>query len=179
VAISALIGRESSVQQLQDLLSAYRAVTLTGPGGIGKTVLAAEVARRSFSAREGDALLVELVSLSDPTLVPSAAVSALGLQLGGDEISPESVARAIGSRKILLVLDNCEHVVDDAARLAETIIRLCSRASILATSREVLRIDGEFVYHVPPLDVPPLELTESTEVLEQSAVRLFVARTKS
>jgi predicted ATPase/DNA-binding winged helix-turn-helix (wHTH) protein len=179
IAASALIGREGAVQQLRDLLSAYRIVTLTGPGGIGKTVLAAEVARRLFPALESDVLFVELVSLSDPGLVPSAAVSVLGLQLGGDEISPESVARAIGSKKILLVLDNCEHVVEEAASLAETIVRLCPRASILTTSREVLRIEGEFVYHVPPLDVPSRQQEERGDVLEHSAVQLFLARTRS
>jgi predicted ATPase/DNA-binding winged helix-turn-helix (wHTH) protein len=179
IAASALIGREAAVQDLRDLLSAYRVVTLTGPGGIGKTVLAAEVARRLFPTLESNVLFVELVSLSDPGLVPSAVVSVLGLQLGGDEISPESVARAIGSQKILLVLDNCEHVVNEAARLAETVIRLCPRASILTTSREALRIEGEFVYHVPPLDVPSQQQEEAGDVLEHSAVQLFIARTKS
>src|SRR6185503_1742270 len=93
IAASALIGREAAVQDLRELLSAYRVVTLTGPGGIGKTVLAAEVARRLFPTLESNVLFVELVSLSDPGLVPSAVVSVLGLQLGGDEVSPESVAR--------------------------------------------------------------------------------------
>src|SRR5262249_38334248 len=94
VAASALIGREAAVQHLCDLLSAYRMVTLTGPGGIGKTVLAAEAGRRLFPTIESDVLFVELASLSDPALVPSAVASVLGLELGGDEISADSVARA-------------------------------------------------------------------------------------
>src|SRR5229473_7576507 len=101
---SDLIGRDGAVQHLRNLLSAYRAVTLTGPGGIGKTSLALEVARNLFPTFEGDVWLVELVSLSDPGLVPSAVAGVLGL--GGEEISAKSIARAIGGKKLLLVLDN-------------------------------------------------------------------------
>ena len=179
VAASALVGREIAIQHLRELLSAYRAVTLTGPGGIGKTVLASEVARRLFPNIESDVFFVELVSLADPDLVPSAVASVLGLRLGGDEISPASVARAIGSRKMLLVLDNCEHVIDAAASLSETLLRVCPHATLLATSREVLRIEGEFVYHVAPLEVPSQHETASRDVLEHSAVQLFIARTRS
>jgi predicted ATPase/DNA-binding winged helix-turn-helix (wHTH) protein len=176
---SDLIGRASAVQQVIDLLSAYRAVTLTGPGGIGKTVLSLEVARSMSQAFQGDGWLVELTSLSDPVLVPTATAGVLGLTLGGGDSAPESVARAIGARKLLLVLDNCEHVIDAAARLAETIVRMCPNASILATSREVLRIEGECVYRVPPLDVPPEDRVDPGDVLGHGAVQLFIARTKA
>ena len=178
VAASALIGRETAVQQLCDLLSAYRVVTLTGPGGIGKTVLASDVARRLFPTFEGDVLLVELTSLSDPELVPSAVAYVLNLQLRGDGTSAASVARAIGDKKFLLVLDNCEHVIDAAAAMAETLVRLCPQTTVLSTSREVLRIEGEAVYRVPPLEVPPQHV-EASDVVEHSAVQLFVARTRS
>ena len=170
VAASALIGRERAVQHLRDLLSAYRVVTLAGPGGIGKSVLALEVALRLFPTFEGDAWFVELVSLSDPGLVPSAIASTLGLKLGGGEISPHAVARAIGDKKVLLILDNCEHVIDAAASMAETLVRLCPRTTVLATSREVLRIVGEYLYHVAPLDVPSPDKEQSIDVLEHSAV---------
>jgi predicted ATPase/DNA-binding winged helix-turn-helix (wHTH) protein len=174
-----VIGRTAAVQQLQELLSACRAITLTGPGGIGKTTLALEVARSLFPAFNGDRWLVDLASLSDPGLVPSMVARVLGLNVGGDEISSESVARAIGGKKLLLVLDNCEHLVDAAARLAETVIRLCPAASIVVTSREVLRIEGEHVYRVPPLDVSSQHQEESDIVLELSAVQLFIARTRA
>src|SRR5579859_6189117 len=176
IAASALIGRAAAVEQLCELLSAYRVVTLTGPGGIGKTVLSTAVARRLFSSVESDIFFVELAPLSDPSLVSSVVVSALGLQVGGEEVSPASIARAIGSRKVLLVIDNCEHVIEEAARLVETIVRLCPHTSIVTTSREALRIDGEFVYQVPPLDVPSQE--EAEHVLEHSAVQLFLERIK-
>ena len=155
-AASELIGRTNAVQHLRGLLTAYRVVTLTGAGGIGKTRLALEVAR-GFPSLHSDVRLVELASLSDPALAlaPTAAAGVLGLKFAGGEISAESVARAIGAKKLLLVLDNCEHVIDAAARLAETIVRMCPRTTILVTSREILKIDGEYVYRVPPLDVPP------------------------
>jgi len=179
VAASALVGRQTAVQELCDLVSAYRVVTLTGPGGIGKTVLASEVARRLFPTFAGDILFVELVSLSDADLVPSTVAHVLNLQLHGDETSPELVARAIGNRRMLLVLDNCEHVIDAAATMAETLVHLCPNVSALATSRELLRIEGEFAYPVPALEVPAEDLEASDDVLEHSAVQLFVARTRS
>src|ERR1700704_1992963 len=177
-AASELVGRTNAVQHLRGLLSAYREVTLTGPGGIGKTRLALEVARGLFPSFQGDVRLVELVSLSDPGLVPSAVTGVLGLKLGGDEISAESVARGIGAQKLLLVIDNCEHVIDAAARLAETVVRMCPRTTILATSREILKIEGEYVYRVPPLDVPA-QHEEPGNMLGHSAVQLFIATTRA
>jgi predicted ATPase/DNA-binding winged helix-turn-helix (wHTH) protein len=174
-----LIGRSTALQRLRDLLSAYRVVTLTGPGGIGKSKLALELARRLLSSFEDDAWLVELVSLSDPDLVPSSVAGALRLDLGGDEIFSETVARAIGGRKLLLILDNCEHVLDAVARLTETLLSQCPCTSVLATSREALGIEGEYIYRVPPLHVPPPQETSSDNVMEYSAVQLFIARTRA
>jgi predicted ATPase/DNA-binding winged helix-turn-helix (wHTH) protein len=173
---SALIGRTAPRRHLLDILSAYRVVTLTGPGGIGKSVLALEVARSLFQTLEGDCWFIELASLSDPALVPSAVASVLGLKMGGNEISAESIARAIGGEKPLIVLDNCEHLADAAASFAEAMVRLCPNASILATSREILRIDGEYVYRVPPLDVPPQTREHAADIDDYSAVQLFTAR---
>jgi predicted ATPase/DNA-binding winged helix-turn-helix (wHTH) protein len=177
-AASELIGRANAVRHLRGLLSAYRVVTLTGAGGIGKTKLAFEVARGLFPSFQGDARLVELVSLSDSALVPTAVAGVLGLKLGGNEISVESVARAIGAERLLLVLDNCEHVIDAAARLAEAIVRMCLRTTVLATSREILRIEGEYVYRVPALDVPSQD-EEPGNMLSHGAVQLFIATTRA
>jgi predicted ATPase/DNA-binding winged helix-turn-helix (wHTH) protein len=177
-APSALIGRKTAEAQLLELLSTYRMVTMTGPGGIGKTVLAQAVARNLLATFGGDGLLVELASLSDPALVPFAVASVLSLKQG-DQISFESIAREIGARKLLLVLDNCEHLIEGAARLAETLVRSCPNTTILATSREVLRIDGEYVYRVPPLDVPGQGGDGDHDILERSAVQLLIARTKA
>jgi predicted ATPase/DNA-binding winged helix-turn-helix (wHTH) protein len=179
VAASALIGRSAPRQHLLNVLSAYRVVTLTGPGGIGKSVLALEVARGLSPTLEGDCWFGELASLSDPALVPSAAASVLGLRIGGEEISAASVARAIDQESLLLVLDNCEHLADAAAQLAEAVVRTCPNALVLATSREILRIEGEYVYRVPPLDVPPQLPENAARLDEYSAVQLFTARLTS
>ena len=174
--VTPLVGRAAAVQQVRDLLSAYRIVTLTGPGGIGKTTLALQIARRVLAEFNDGGWLVELASLSDPDLVPSAVATVLGLKLDGETISAEAVARTVGERNLLLVLDNCEHTIDAAATLAETFVRLCPRTSILATSREVFRIDGECVYRVPPLDVPALGQVAADDILAHGAVELFVTR---
>jgi predicted ATPase/DNA-binding winged helix-turn-helix (wHTH) protein len=176
--ISRLVGRAVAAQFVRDLVSAYRVVTLTGPGGIGKTSLAIKAVRYLIPDFEEGGWVVELASLSDPSLVPSAIATTLGLKLGG-EISAESVARAVGGRHLLLVLDNCEHVIDTVANLAETFTRLCPRTTIVATSREVLRIDGETVYRVPPLEVPTTGQVAPDQIMKYSAVELFIARTKA
>jgi predicted ATPase/DNA-binding winged helix-turn-helix (wHTH) protein len=176
---SGLVGRGAAVQRLQDLLSAYRAVTLTGPGGIGKSALALEAARGVLPALGAEGRLIELAALSDPELVPSAVARVLGLRLSGDASSAEAVARAIGSKTILLVLDNCEHVIDAAATLAEAVVRLCPGSTVLATSREVLRIEGEHVYRVAPLDVPPPGQSDPDHLTGHSAAELFVARARA
>ncbi len=172
-----LIGRKAAVARLRDLMSAYRVVTLTGPGGIGKTSLALKAARGVVGDYAGGGWLVELASLSEPALVPSAVASALELKLGGGGISAEVVARAIGERELLLIVDNCEHVIDAAADLVERLVRSCPRVMILATSREVLRISGENVYRVPPLDVPRQNDEQPDVIFGHSAVELFIART--
>jgi len=173
---SSLIGRDAARRQLLNVVSAYRVVTLVGPGGIGKSVLGLEVARSLVPVLEGDCWVVELASVSDPNLVPSKLVSAMGLKIGGEKISAETVARAIARERCLLILDNCEHVVDAAAALVEAIIRMCPLVSIIATSREVLRVAGEYVYRVPPLDVPPHVSDDLSHIERYGAVQLFVAR---
>jgi predicted ATPase/DNA-binding winged helix-turn-helix (wHTH) protein len=176
VASFDLIGRTVAEKRVRDLVMAYRAVTLTGPGGIGKTMLARAAAQNLLPDFEGDGRFVELVSVSNSALVPSAVASAIGLKSGGDRISSESVAQAIGDRKLLILLDNCEHVIDAAAELVGTIMRICPHVTVLSTSREMLRIGGEGVYHVPPLDVPPRHQTASDDILKHSAVQLFISR---
>jgi non-specific serine/threonine protein kinase len=171
-----LIGRTETVQRVLDLVSAYRVVTLTGPGGIGKTKLALEVGRCLMPDFCGGVWFVDLVSLIEPTLVSSVVASTLSLDLDRHNPSPSSVAHAISDRGLSIVLDNCEHLISAAAELAETLLRHCPNVSILATSRERLRIDREVNFRVPPLDVPPLGHRGVDDISAHSAVELFIAR---
>lgn len=179
VIITRLVGRSAALQRVLDLVSAYRVVTLTGPGGIGKTALAMKVVRDLLADFEDGAWLVELASLSDAALAPSAVAGALNLKLGGEWVTAEALARGIGNRHLLLLLDNCEHLIDAVATLVETVLRLCPRTTVVATSREIMRIEGEAVYRVPALDVPAAGQGEPDIILEHSAVELFVSRAKA
>lgn len=178
-ATSHMIGRESSIRILNDLVTAFRVVTLAGPGGIGKTTVALEVARDLINEFDGSVFLIELGSLSDPDLLPATVARAIGLVVDEKQVAVDEVARAIGAARLLLVLDNCEHLVDAVARLVDLIVRQCPSASILVTSREVLKIDGERVYRLPPLEVPDADDESLKHLSECSAVELFVRRTQS
>jgi predicted ATPase len=177
--VTRLVGRTAAVALLRDLISAWRLVTLTGSGGIGKTSLAVKVARDALGEFADGGCFVELASLSDPALVPAAAAEALKVAPGPDGITPEAIARSISDKTLLMVLDNCEHVIEAVADLAETLLALCPHVTIITTSREILRVHGEHVYHVPPLDVPAPGPQDADDILSRSAVELFMARAKA
>ncbi len=174
--VTRLIGRAAAVTRLRDFISAYRLVTLTGPGGIGKTSLALKVTRGIVGEFADGGWLVELASLSDPALVPAAVAGVLRPAPEAGTSTPDAVARAIGDKRLLLILDNCEHLIEPVAALAETLLAFCPNTTIVATSREILRIQGEHVWRVPPLEVPPIEQSGASEILDHSAVELFLAR---
>ncbi|MVT71871.1 transcriptional regulator [Bradyrhizobium cajani] len=174
-----LIGREDCLSELAGLLSAYRAVTLVGPGGIGKTKLAIELARCVASTFDDSVALIELATLQDPALATSATARTLRLALNDKDVSAAGIAQAIGTRRLLLILDNCEHVIDAAAQIASAVLRYCPNVTVLATSREGLRIDGEYVATIPPLSVPRTDVRDPDLLLRESAVQLFVARTRA
>jgi predicted ATPase/DNA-binding winged helix-turn-helix (wHTH) protein len=178
-AVSELIGRDVELDEILALTTSHRLVTLTGTGGIGKTRLSLEVARRVLPRFADGVWAIELAPLSDPELVPVAIATALGLELASGTASPLSVANALRSQQLMLVLDNCEHVVDAAARMAAALLRVNLAARVIATSREPLRTEGERVYPVPPLAVPAEGTPDGEDPLRYGAVRLFVKRARA
>jgi predicted ATPase/DNA-binding winged helix-turn-helix (wHTH) protein len=177
--ISELIGRDTEFEKILGLIAAHRLVTLTGAGGIGKTRLGVEVARRLLPKFADGVWAIELAPLSDPDLVPATVATVLCLDLTDDVVSPERVANALTSKQLLLVLDNCEHLVGAAASLAEALLRANPTVRVMATSREPLRAEGERLYRVPPLAVPTEGNQDAEDPLRYGAVRLFVARARA
>jgi DNA-binding winged helix-turn-helix (wHTH) protein len=178
-AVSELIGREAELAAVTALATEHRLVSLVGAGGIGKTRLGLEVARHLVPRFPDGVLVAELGPLSSPELVPAAMASALGLTHVAHTLTNEGVAGAVGTKTLLLVMDNCEHVIDAAARMAEALLRASPGVSLVATSREPLRVSGEYVFRVPPLDVPAEDNKDMEGVFKYGAVRLFVSRARA
>ncbi|HKM71057.1 MAG TPA: winged helix-turn-helix domain-containing protein, partial [Stellaceae bacterium] len=174
--ISELIGRDEVLGEILSLASAHRLVTLTGAGGIGKTRLALAAAHRLLPQFADGVWLAEFSPIADPGLVPVTVAAAIGLDLGGGAVSAPRVAQALAGRRLVLVLDTCEHVIGPAAALAEAVLRAGGRLHLLATSREPLRAEGEWVYPVPPLAVPAADAEDADGLLRYGGVRLFVER---
>ncbi|MEJ0019274.1 MAG: winged helix-turn-helix domain-containing protein [Acetobacteraceae bacterium] len=174
--VSELIGRDAEAEAVAGLVRDGRLVTLTGVGGVGKTRLALAVGWRLLPQFPDGVWLAELSPLADPSLVPATVAAAVGLELGGGESSARRVAQALAARRMLLVMDTCEHVIDAAATMADAVLRAGSAVHVIATSREPLRTDGEQLRRVPPLAVPA---EDAEDLLEYGAVRLFVERARA
>jgi predicted ATPase/DNA-binding winged helix-turn-helix (wHTH) protein len=175
-ATTRMIGREEIVTTLITELSHQRLVTVAGPGGIGKTTVGLGVAERMIGAYEHGVWLVDLAPLRDPRLVPSAVATGLGLEIRTEDPLPGLVA-ALRDNRTLLMLDNCEHVIDAAAGLAAALLRGTSGVNILATSREPLGMQGERVHRLGTLNSPePSPELTATEAAAFPAVQLFVER---
>jgi non-specific serine/threonine protein kinase len=174
--VTEIVGRESDVLDAASVVMSNRLVTLVGTGGIGKTRLATELGRHLMPKFTDGVYVVDLGPASHPGLVLPAVAAALGLA-GGDMETPERLAAALAAKRLLIVLDNCEHVIDAAAAAAEALLHANGSLRVIATSREPLRADGEFVYRLPPLDVPPEGAQDLEQVRRHGAAKLFIART--
>jgi len=174
---NSFVGRERDLAELARLLGDVRALTLCGPGGIGKTRLALRLASEIVSGYPDGAWLVELADTEDPSLVARRAAATLGVREEPDRPLAETLTVALRPRRLLLVLDTCEHVVDACAALVQQLLAGCPGVRVIATSREPLRVRGETVWRVPPLDLPaaPGELTPG-ELAGHEAIRLFADR---
>jgi predicted ATPase/class 3 adenylate cyclase len=178
--LTSFIGREHVIEEISGLLSSSRLLTLTGPGGCGKTRLALQVAAEVLERYSGGVWYVELASLTDPALVSQSVAQTLGLREHPGRSATDLLLSHLEKRNVLLVLDNCEHLIESCASLAETMLRSCPDVTILATSRETLRVYGETTWLVPPFLMPTLEEIAGNGSLGKSAgyeaIRLFVDR---
>jgi predicted ATPase/DNA-binding winged helix-turn-helix (wHTH) protein len=174
--VSDFVGREAEIDELRKLVTKHRLVTLIGPGGIGKTRLGLEIALSLLPTFPDGVWLAEFAPLGDAELVPAVTKAALGLQEGAARWTPERLSAALRGKSLLLVLDNCEHVVAAAAAEAETLLHAAPSVCIIATSQDPLGIDGECIYRLQPLGLPADESVESDAALKNESVRLFLAR---
>jgi predicted ATPase/DNA-binding SARP family transcriptional activator len=177
VQLTSFIGRVGEIREVKRLLGSTHLLTLTGAGGCGETRLGLQLAADLAEEYRDGVWLVELASLSDPGLVPQTVAAAVGVRKEPGRPLTETLGDALRPRSLLLVLDNCEHLLSACAQLAETLLRRCARLRILATSREGLHITGETTYRVPPLSLPDLERLPPAETLTRfEAAQLFVER---
>ncbi|MGW0416015.1 tetratricopeptide repeat protein [Streptomyces collinus] len=174
---TALVGREREMAEVVRLLGRSRLLTLTGTGGCGKTRLALAVAARRADGFRDGAWFVDLGGLAEPHLLPEAVAAALGLHLPPTGAARDALVAQLAGRETLLVLDNCEHLIDACAALASQVLARCPGVHVLATSREPLRSYGERTFRVPSLELPdPRRLPAVEELGRFASVRLFVER---
>ena len=178
VVLTSFVGRAGAVREVAGLLEEYRLVTVTGPGGVGKTRLAGQVAGRVAARFADGAWLAELAAVRDPAQVAAAVAVVLGVREQAGVPTADVVVRVMARRQLLLVLDNCEHMIGAAAELCAGLLQACDDVRILATSRERLRIAGEAAYRLAPLPVPgPGDAGDDVAAAE--AVTLFTDRARA
>jgi predicted ATPase/DNA-binding winged helix-turn-helix (wHTH) protein len=174
--LTRMVGRDDDVLKVSTQLTASRFVTIVGPGGVGKTTVAITVGHHLIEAFAGVALFVDLGMLSDPKLVATAVASMLGLSVQSDDATPNLIAY-LRDKRILLILDTCEHLIEAVATLAANIVAAAPEVHILATSREALQVEGEQVYRLDVLACPPDDPQLTAATLQNfPATQLFVER---
>ena len=175
-ALTSFIGRAGPVREVAGLLEQHRLVTVTGPGGVGKTRLAGEVARAVAGRFADGAWLAELAPVRNPAQVPGVVAAALGVREQPGVPAAEVLARVLARQQLLLVLDNCEHVIGAAAELCAGLLAACDDVRVLATSREPLAVAGEARYRLGPLALPGA--ADPGDAGGSEAVALFADRAR-
>ena len=179
VLLTRVIGREEAVNDVRSLLTQHRFVTITGAGGIGKTTVAIAATDRLVVGLKDHTIFIELAAVPDPTLLAGTIASVLGIRAASNDPIGQ-IVELIGTKEMLLVLDNCEHVVQRAAEIVEFLLSRAPSLKILATSREPLHAQGEHIYRLAPLSFPVEDTTlDAKTALDYPAVALFVERARS
>ena len=178
--LTSFIGREKDISTVKSLMAGHHLVTLTGSGGTGKTRLSLQVAADSLDSFRDGVWFVEFAPLSNPALIPQTVLTTLGLREETGHSLLETLTHYLHTKKVLLILDNCEHLVEAAAQFAEAILRSCPNLRLLVSSREALGIPGEKAHHVRSLSIPKTDAPLSVETAVQyEAINLFVDRAKN
>src|SRR5579859_3642604 len=177
--LSSLIGRERDLVEVSGLVDSHRVVTLVGVGGVGKTRLSLACARAAVQHFPDGIWLVELGSITEAGLVTVVVATSVGIAIRPRQPVTETLIAAVGTGRVLLVLDNCEHLVQACAELVERLVRACPRLHLLVTSREPLGLPGEIAWQVAPLATPVDALMPVEHLAEVDSVRLFVERAQA
>ena len=177
--LSSLVGRDTVVREVAALVAERRLVTLVGAGGVGKTRVALQVAENLSSVWRDGVRLAELAAIGDTSLVAGAIAQALGVRETPNQPLLQTIINSVKRRRFVLVLDNCEHVIEEVSRIVFAILRECEGVHVLATSQESLKVTGERTYRVPALACPAKFVMRALDVADYPAVALFVDRTEA
>src|SRR6266498_889072 len=179
VQLTSFVGREHELSEIKQLLTTTHLLTLTGPGGTGKTRLALQLAAKVLEEKQfpDGVWLAELAPLADPTLITQTVASTLGVREQPRRTILDALMDYLRAKQLLLILDNCEHLIETCAQFADNLLRAARHLKILATSRETLGIAGETAYRVPSLPLPdPRQLQDLSALAQNDCVHLFVDR---
>ena len=172
------VGRDGELETVRNLVRGSRLVTLSGPGGVGKTRLALQVAADLLDGSGDGVWVVDLAPVTDEAMVPTAIADAIGLRIGDSVDTMDGLVDALADRHLLVVLDNCEHLIDTVATIADRLLRTCETVDLIATSREPLGINGEVVHRVPSLGLPEAFESDPNVVAQSEGGLLFVERAR-